>query len=128
MTEINKLWQMAVQSLDKHKATDIKVLEVTAVTSITDHFVLATGGSTTQLRSLADYVEEELARQGRQPLRSEGYHTGDWITLDYGEMLVHLFRREIREFYDLERLWNDAAAVDITPYLIESTIGEETDV
>ncbi len=126
MTETSKLWQLAVQSLDKHKATDIKVLEVTAVTSITDHFVLATGGSTTQLRSLSDYVEEELARQGRHPLRWEGYQTGDWITLDYGEVLVHLFRREIREFYDLERLWNDAAVVDITPYLIESTIGEET--
>ena len=115
-------WQLAVHSLDKHKATDLKALEVSAVTSIADHFVLATGTSSTQLRSLSDYVEKELAEQGRVPLRQEGYHTGDWITLDYGDVLVHVFRREIREFYDLERLWSDAAVLDITPYLIH---GEE---
>ena len=60
-----------------------------------------------------------LAKQGKHPLRHEGYTTGEWITLDYGDVLIHVFRRETRDFYDLERLWVDATDVDITPYLIQ---------
>ena len=63
--------------------------------------------------------EEALAKEGKHPLRTEGYTAGDWITLDYGDVMVHIFRRETRDFYDLERLWADAAAVDIGPYLYE---------
>ena len=124
MSELT-LWQQAVRSLDKHKATNICVLDVAGITSIADHFVLASGGSANQVRSLSDYLEEELAKIGIHPKRMEGYNTGDWITLDYGDMLVHLFRREVREFYDLERLWVDAPAVNIDAYLIEETNGEE---
>ncbi len=125
MTESSNIWQGAVRSLDKHKATDIQVLEVSGITSIADYFVLASGGSANQVRSLCDYLEEELARQDIRPRRMEGYNTGDWITLDYGDVLVHVFRREVREFYDLERLWVDAAAVDIKAYLIQDN-SEET--
>ena len=119
------IWQDAVVSLDSHKATDIKLLEVAAVTSIADWFLLASGGSANQVRSLCDYVEEALAKEGHRPLRSEGYQTGDWITLDYGDLMIHLFRREVRQFYDLERLWADAPAVDIASYLIQENNGEE---
>ena len=116
---IEQIWQTAVHTLDKHKAEDIKVLEVSNITSIADYFLIASGGSANQVKSLSDYVEEELAKEGKYPLRNEGYQTGDWITLDYGDVLVHVFRREIRDFYDLERLWVDANNVDITPYLIQ---------
>ena len=116
---IDKIWQRAVHTLDEHKATDIKVLEVGTITSIADYFLLASGGSANQVRSLADYVEDALAKEDIHPLRNEGYHSGDWITLDYGDVLVHIFRRETRDFYDLERLWVDATDVDITPYLIQ---------
>ena len=119
------IWQSAVESLDSHKATDIKLLEVAEVTSIADWFLLASGGSANQVRSLCDYAEEALAKQGYHPLRTEGYQTGDWITLDYGDLMIHLFRREVREFYDLERLWADAPAVDIEAYLIQENNGEE---
>ena len=111
-----QLLQQAVVTLDKHEGDDLLALKVSGVTSIADYFLLATGTSATNVRSLADYVEEELARQGKRPLRNEGYHAGDWITLDYGDLLVHIFRRETREFYDLERLWADAEKVDITAY------------
>lgn len=111
-----QLLQQAVISLDKHKGEDLLALKVAGVTSIADYFLLATGTSANNVRSLADYVEEELAKQGKHPLRNEGYRAGDWITLDYGNLMVHIFRRETREFYDLERLWTDAEAVDITPY------------
>ncbi len=108
----------AVTALDKHKGDGLLALRVEGLTSIADYFLLATGTSATNVRSLADYTEEALAQMGKRPLRSEGYHTGDWITLDYGDVLVHIFRRETREFYDLERLWADAERVDITPYMI----------
>ena len=119
------IWALAVRSLDSHKATDIKVLDVAGITALTDTFLLASGGSANQVRSLSDYLEEELAKEGHRPLRTEGYTTGDWITLDYGDMMVHLFRREVRQFYDLERLWADAAAVNIDTLLIEENNGEE---
>lgn len=128
MADRQTVWQTAVRSLDSHKATDIKVLDVTGVTSIADWFLLASGGSANQVRSFCDYVEEALAKEGHHPLRTEGYQTGDWITLDYGDLMIHLFRREVRQFYDLERLWTDAAAVDIEAYLIQENNGEEIEL
>ena len=116
---VDTLWQTAVHTLDKHKAENIRVLGVSAITSIADYFLIASGGSANQVRSLSDYVEEALAKEDKHPLRTEGYTAGDWITLDYGDVMVHIFRRETRDFYDLERLWVDAASVDISPYLYE---------
>ena len=116
---IEQIWQRAVHTLDQHKAEDIRVLGVSRITSIADYFLLASGGSANQVRSLSDYVEEALAKEDKHPLRTEGYSAGDWITLDYGDVMVHIFRRETRDFYDLERLWVDATAVDISPYLYE---------
>ena len=116
---IEQLWQSAVHTLDKHKAEEIKVLGVSDITSIADYFLLASGGSANQVKSLSDYVEEELAKAGKHPLRNEGYQTGDWVMLDYGDVMIHVFRRETRDFYDLERLWADATVVDATPYMIQ---------
>ena len=116
---IEQIWQTAVNTLDKHKAEDIRVLDVSGITSIADYFLLASGGSANQVKSLSDYVEEQLAKEGKQQIRTEGYASGNWITLDYGDVMIHVFRRETREFYDLERLWVDATDVDINPYLIQ---------
>ncbi len=116
--DAEKILQLAVTQLDKHKGEDLLALNVAQLTSIADYFLLATGTSATNVRSLSDYVEEALAKEGKCPLRSEGYQTGDWITLDYGDVLIHVFRRETRAFYDLKHLWADAERVDITPYRI----------
>ena len=116
---IEEIWHNAVHTLDKHKAEDIRVLSVSHVTAIADYFLLASGNSANQVRSLADYVEEALAKEDIHPLRHEGYQSGDWVTLDYGDVMIHVFRRETRDFYDLERLWVDATDVDIDPYLIK---------
>ena len=124
--EITQL-KAAVHSLDSHKAEDLTALQVTSLTSIADVFLLASGSSATQVRSLADYLEEELGRQGIHPLRSDGYDAGDWISLDYGDMLVHLFRQETRAFYDLEHLWADAHRMDIRPYLVQPEQSQEQD-
>ncbi len=114
-----ELLQRAVTTLDRHKGADLLALKLAGLSSIADYFLLATGTSATNVRSLSDYVEQELAKAGKRPLRSNGYQTGDWITLDYGDVMLHIFRRETREFYGLEHLWADAERVDITPWLFQ---------
>lgn len=101
------------QILDKKKAQDLKVLKVRDLTVLTDYFVIASGSSTTQVRSLAEEVEFQLEQQGVRPLRTEGYDSKNWILLDYGEVIVHVFYPQAREFYDLEHLWADADPVEV---------------
>lgn len=103
----------AVEILDKKKAVDLKVIEVTEQTIVADYFVLATGTSSTHVKSLADDVEYELEQLGVNDGHIEGRATG-WVLLDYGAVLVHIFDRESREYYNLERLWTDAQALDIS--------------
>ena len=119
MTDSRKLALTACKALSEKRGRDIVMLYVRERTALCDYFVIASGNSSTQVRSLADYVEEKLAKEDIRPLRNEGYQSGDWITLDYGDVLIHVFRRETRDFYDLERLWVDATDVDITPYMIQ---------
>ncbi len=113
-----KQLQAAVYSLDRHKATDLLALRVAELSTVADYFLLASGSGATQVRALADYLEEELAREGLTPSHIEGYDSGSWILLDYGDMIVHIFREETRAFYDLERLWTDASRVDIEAYKV----------
>ena len=99
--------------LDKKKAEDIKVIEVTEQTIVADYFVLANGTSSTHVKALADDVEYELEQIGVHDGHIEGRATG-WVLLDYGAVLVHVFDRESRAYYNLERLWTDANLVDIS--------------
>jgi ribosome-associated protein len=117
MAGTTELVRALVRALDKHKGGNIRVLEVGQLTSIADAFVIAEGGSSTQVRALADYAEEELKQQGIAPLRSEGYRSQGWIVLDYGDVVLHVFHRETRQFYDLERLWKDGREIDIAEFL-----------
>ncbi len=114
---IHELTKTIVTSLDKHKAQDIRVLDVSQVTSLADRFIIASGTSTTQVRALIDYVEVDLAKQDVHPLRTEGYATALWTVLDFGSVVLHVFLDSSREFYDLERLWQDAAALDTAEFL-----------
>ena len=106
-----------VRALDKHKGGNIKVIEVGDLTSLADNFVIAEGGSSTQVRALADYAEEALKAIGIEPLRVEGYRSQGWIILDYGDVVAHVFHPETRACYDLERLWKDGKEIDITEFL-----------
>ena len=99
--------------LDKKKASDVKVLKVRDLTVLTDYFVIATGTSSTHVKSLAEEVEFQLDQQGVKTLRTEGYDSKNWILLDYGTVIVHVFYPEARNFYDLEHLWADAEPVDV---------------
>lgn len=90
------------------KAKDIRVLKVEDLTVLTDYFVIGTGSSATQVKALADEVEYQLGQAGVKPLRREGMDARNWILLDYGTVIVHVFYPETRDFYDLEHLWADA--------------------
>ena len=104
--------------LDQKKAEDIKVIQITELTIIADYFVIASGTSNTHTKSLADDVEFELAKLGAPNPRLEGRATG-WILMDYGSVLVHVFQKESREYYNLERLWSDAVTADISDIITD---------
>lgn len=109
---------LAAKALDSKKGAEIKVMEVTELTSLADYFVICTGGSTTQINALCDAVEEKLEVEGgEKPLHREGHRGGIWVLLDYGCIVVHVFNDEAREFYSLERLWNDGKIVDLSDIL-----------
>lgn len=108
MMESLQLATRIARVLDQKKAVEVKVLKVRDLTVLTDYFVIASGSSSTQVKSLAEEVEFQLEQQGVRPLRTEGYDSKRWILLDYGTVIVHVFYPEARDFYDLEHLWADA--------------------
>lgn len=102
-----------VKILDNKKAIDLDLIETKELTIVSDYFIIASGTSNTHVRALADEVDEEMRKLGVDPDHIEGRATG-WILLDYGCVLVHIFDPQSREYYNLERLWGDAAKVDIS--------------
>ncbi len=101
--------------LDNSKAQDVRVLKVEDVTVLTDYFIIASGTSTTHAAALAGEVEFQLKTQYElEPLSSEGYDTKNWVLLDYGNVIVHVFVPGTRDFYDLEHLWADGEPVDLS--------------
>lgn len=114
---MDKKLELIVKTLDSKKASDIKVLKVSDLTIIADYFVLATGTSTTQVKSLADEVEYILGKESIEPLRTEGYQGANWIVLDYADIIVHVFHKDTREFYSLDRLWADGEEISIEEFL-----------
>ena len=109
-----ELTKTIAKILDKKKALDIKAIKITDLSIIADYFVIATGTSTTQVKSLADEVEYELTKLGLEPNKTEGYQSSTWVVLDYYDVIVHVFCGEQREFYSLERLWADGQPVDLS--------------
>lgn len=109
-----------VKALDSKRAEDIQVIGVKNLTILGDYFVIANGTSTTHTKTLADEVEYQMTKLGVEPLHREGRGNGsNWIVLDYNDIIVHVFYKETREFYQLERLWADGEKMDITDWLKE---------
>jgi len=113
----NPIRDMAIAAaraaLDK-KASDVVLLDVQELTSLADFFVIASGRSDTQVRAIAEAVEEALRLRERRPLAVEGFRHGQWVLLDYGDVVVHVFYGPVRSFYDLERLWARAPRTEIS--------------
>ena len=108
-----------VKTLDAKKAVSIRALQTGGVTSVADYFVICTANSTTHIKTLSDEIQKVMEENGEHALHVEGYRAGGWVLVDFGCVVVHLFLKEIREFYSLERLWGDAPEVDISNLITE---------
>lgn len=104
--------KMAVRAAEEKKAQEMVVLRLAEITSFTDYFVICSGTSTRQVQAIADAVIGQLKKCGLRPMNTEGYATAEWILIDFGTFVVHIFTETSRRFYDLERLWRDAERIE----------------
>ena len=119
--------EIAVKALDSKRAKDIKLLYVEEQTMLADYYVLATGNSNTQINALSGEVEHKLAEAGVTVGHIEGFGNGTWVLMDYGCVAVHIFSREARDFYNLDKLWSDSENIDITPIVTVEENNEKKD-
>ncbi len=119
MLTSKEMAEIAVKALDDKKAQDIKVLATKDLTVLADYFIICTATSSTHIKTLSDEVEKQLEEHGETSLRREGYRDGGWVLVDFGCLVIHLFTKEVREFYSLERLWSDAPELDISSLITE---------
>ena len=117
--ESQNIVKIAANALNSKKARQLKVLQIDALTTLADYFVIATATSSTHVRALADEVEEKLKEASLEPHHIEGKTTG-WIVLDYESVVVHVFTPNEREFYNLDSMWSDAAEIDLSTILDEA--------
>jgi ribosome-associated protein len=111
---IRKLALAAAQLAIEKKATNVKLIDLRAVTPITDYFIVASGSSDTQVKAIADHVIAEMRKHDLAPWKSEGWDAKQWIIIDFVDIVVHIFHESAREFYNLERLWADAPTEIVT--------------
>lgn len=103
--------KLAIEALEDKKAEDIKVIDISEVSVIADYFIIAGGSNRSQIQALCDNVDEKLGRAGSPSKQIEGYDTANWILMDFGDVIVHIFDKENRLLYDLERIWRDGKEV-----------------
>jgi len=100
-----------VEAAEAKQAKDIKVLDLREITTFADFFVVCSGANARQIQAIADEIETDLKKLGEYPLSVEGYQNAEWVLVDYGDYLIHIFTEKARQYYDLERLWRDAKTV-----------------
>ena len=106
--------KLAITSASEKKAFDITAIDLREIASFTEFFIIASGANQRQVQAISDEINEQLKKQlNSRVIRIEGYNSGEWILLDFGDFIVHIFEKKAREFYDLERLWRDARRVEI---------------
>ena len=105
--------KLAFNALEEKKAVDIKLIDISEVSVLADYFIIASGTNRNQVQALADNVEETLHKAGYPVKQTEGYRTANWVLMDYGDIIVHVFDSENRLFYDLERIWRDGKNITI---------------
>ena len=113
MTKQKEMAKIAYRALEEKKAEDIRVINIEQVSVLADYFLIASGTNRNQSQAMADNVEELLHKAGCQMRQMEGYQTANWILMDYGDIIVHIFDTENRLFYDLERIWRDGTSITL---------------
>lgn len=106
--------KIAYHALADKKASDIQVIDISGISVLADYFVIADGSNQNQIEAMRDAVEEELYKAGVHVKQVEGNHNSSWILMDFGEIIVHVFSKEDRLFYDLERIWGDGKFMDVS--------------
>lgn len=104
---------IAIKALDEKQGINIETIDIEQVSTLGHFLVVCEASSTTQVKALSDIVEYKLGAAGVKPLHIEGYQTASWILLDYGQVMIHIFHRDQRQFYSLEKLWADGTVVDL---------------
>ena len=113
-SELDPEVKLAIHCAAEKKAFDMIALDLREIASFTEFFIIATGANQRQVQAIADEINEQLKKQlHRRAVRVEGYNSAEWVLLDYGDFIVHIFNGEAREFYDLARLWRDARKVEL---------------
>ncbi|MGL4796944.1 MAG: ribosome silencing factor [Paraclostridium sp.] len=110
---VEQMVKVIYDAIDDKLGKDISIINIGAVSSLCDYFIIATAGSTRQVKAVADNIEDELTKLGIESRGKEGYETQEWILLDFGDIMVHVFNEENRAYYNLEKMWKDAPYVDI---------------
>lgn len=117
---MTKALKIAVKAVGNKKGIDVVVLDITSVATFSDYFLICSGDSTRQIQAIADEVQQQLAAGGLRPAHVEGYNNAEWILMDYLDLVIHIFSRKARAYYDLERLWRDAKILDVPGLLAEA--------
>lgn len=110
--KVKDMAALAIEALEDKKAKDIRVIDISQVSVIADYFIIANGTNKSQIQTLSDTVEEKLGKAGYFMKQKEGFRNANWVLLDFGDIIVHIFDKENRLFYDLERIWRDGKVVD----------------
>jgi ribosome-associated protein len=113
--------KIAVKAADDKKAHDLVVLDISPIASFADYFILCSGDSFRQMQAIADEIEKKLKACGIRPSHIEGYQNAEWILMDYLDLVVHIFSKDARVYYDLERLWRDGKKMDVNALIQEKT-------
>ena len=113
MNRGKEMARLACKALEDKKAVDIKVIDIEKVSILADYFIIASGTNRNQVQAMADNAEEILGRAGYEPRQIEGYQNANWILMDYGDLVIHIFDEENRLFYDLERIWKDGKDITV---------------
>lgn len=106
--------KLAILALEDKKAEDIRVIDISEVSVMADYFIIADGNNRNQVQAMIDNVEETMEKSGYVPKQIEGYQAANWVLMDYGDVIVHVFDKENRLFYDLERIWRDGKQIELS--------------
>jgi len=108
-----ELAKVAVNALEDKKGEDITVIDISEISVLADYFIIAGGSNRSQIQAMADNVEECVSKNGGTLKQIEGYDAGNWVLLDFGDIIIHIFDKENRLFYDLERIWRDGKLIEV---------------
>ena len=122
MDQAKEMAKIAFEALEDKKGEDVCAIDISAVSVLADYFVIANGNSDSQVRALVENVEEKMHKAGYAAKETEGHRSGAWVLIDFGDVIVHIFDRENRQFYNLERIWNDGKRIDDVNEFYESPV------